>query len=91
MFVGLGVYALGFVASGVYMLMNFSLPLALLVGALMVGGWVFVRARSGAVAMALVLSRCKPLGVNPQPQTEGLTPTKAPHTRGFYGPSHPLE
>lgn len=44
MFVGLGVYALGFVASGVYMLMNFSLPLALLVGALMVGGWVFVRA-----------------------------------------------
>lgn len=42
MFVGLGLYALGILASCVYMLMNFSLPSALLVAALVVGGWVFV-------------------------------------------------
>lgn len=44
MFVGLGLYAVGILASGVYMLMNFSLPSALLVGALMVGGWILVHA-----------------------------------------------
>ena len=44
MFASLGLYVLGILASCVYMLMNFSLPSALLVAALVVGGWIFVHA-----------------------------------------------
>lgn len=46
MFVGLGLYALGFFGSGLYMVMNFSLPSMLLMGLLLAGGWVFIRAAS---------------------------------------------